>query len=354
MEFSAKTLYNIMLKNFNLTPVEDDAFEFVIDLPSLEAFRYATITNSNFLFNEYGYSPFGKMVTFNHRDYSLNPGMFGTSKEIKLMNAPLKLYNKYPKLLEGNKKLIFLDVSNQNVDSNVYKKLRDLGRDPSNYLLTKVKSDGSDLEHFFEFIAYKIFSHKGFFCETQIPWSYHGRPDFGAYKSPIFNDLQLNGLVSAGGLIIDLSLIFLGKKERPINLKSNYEIIIGEVKTKQKNSQILDYMKVGLADKGLEIMPSKIKPSPGLGLLSFDNEFNIKLTMPKESFSLSTIKEKDALWFEDYIKSFLLCNFDESTLLDMYTQIKNASNKIYYDVINLIKAIQINKLVELLTNKYGI
>ena len=76
--------------------------------------------------------------------------------------------------------------------------------------------------------------------------------------------------------------------------------------------------------------------------------------MPEKSFSLSTIKEKDALWFEDYIKSFLLCNFDEPTLIDMYAQIKNDSNKIYYDVINLIKNIQINELVELLTNKYGI
>jgi hypothetical protein len=352
MIFSSEALCRILEKNFGYIRCIDDVFKNVLELNPIEAFRYSAITNSPYLLDEHGYSPFGKLITFNHRNYSLNTGLFDLSirnGEINLLNAPMKLFVKFPNIFKKNKKLILIDTKTSNVESEIFSKLVEAGIKPENYLITKVKSTASELEHFFEFIACKLFSHLGYYCETQVPWSYHGRPDFAAYKSPIFNELISCNLISNGGFLIDLTMIPLINEIKTKDFHKKYEIVIGETKSKSQKSQILRYLDTGICDWAIEIMPNKLIASERVGLLRIKNDFKPDLILPNNtSNSLCEIKLKDHEWFQNYVKSFLLSNIPEKELIKLIeTKSPNntASSK---DLIITIKNTSIDEILKFL------
>ena len=104
---------SILKLNFNYKLVRDDVFEEVLELDERTAYRFCLTTNSYYLVDDYGLRLFGRFRTFNHRNYSLNQGLFliETKKgEIVNNNLPEYLYQKYPFIYEGVKKIIFIDA----------------------------------------------------------------------------------------------------------------------------------------------------------------------------------------------------------------------------------------------------
>jgi hypothetical protein len=348
MLFSSETLSRILEVNFGYHRVQDVIFGEVLEISPIEAFRYSAITNSPYLLTEYGYSPFGKLITFNHRNYSINSGLFDFSKkEIDLLNAPVKLSSLYPSLFSGNKRLVFINTKTSNIESKIFSKIKNAGKEPKNYLITKVKKTGSDLEHFFEFIACKVFSNQGYYCENQIPWSYHGKPDFAAYKSTLFNVLSERRLISNGGFIIDLTMIPIIEKSGVTSHK-NYEVVVGEVKSKSQKSQILDYLKTGLPDWVIEIMPDKKMSTEKVGLLRIKDDFEVEIIRPKTLSSIEKVKSADQEWFENYIKSLLLSNIPSESLIKIiksHSPTRMAASK---DLIDFIRNTSIDEIINLL------
>lgn len=351
MRFSSKTLSKILEVNFNYKRVHDDVFKEVLEVNPIEAFRYSAITNSPYLLNEYGYSPFGKLVTFNHRNYSINTGLFdlpARNGEISLLNAPIRLSKEFPNIFKENKKIVLIDTKTSNIENEMFLKLMEVGISPDSYLITKVKLNGSELEHFFEFIACKVFSNLGYYCENQIPWSYHGKPDFAAYRSPAFNKLIEYGLISNGGFLIDLTMIPLIDKIKSKDFHEKYEIVIGEVKSKSQKSQALDYLKAELPDWVFEIMPDKKVATERIGLLRINKDFRTELIKPKVLFSSNKLKLEDCKWFENYVKSLLLSNIPESQLIKIIKESSSDNSANSKDLILFIRNTSIDEILKFL------
>ena len=165
MKFNKAYLMELLKLNFNFDIVNDDIFGKVIEIDERTAYRFCLTTNSYYLVDKYGLRLFGRFRTFNHRNYSLNQGLFlieTKNGEIINNNLPQTLYSKFPFIFEGSKKIIFIESEDTStVISEVYNKILSLGKDPKNYILNLVHKNGSQWEHYFEFMASEIFIKKG-------------------------------------------------------------------------------------------------------------------------------------------------------------------------------------------------
>lgn len=324
MDYTPLHLMRILKVNFGFGTERIEGLGDLLVMNSNDAFRYSLVTGSPYLFSDYGYSPFGGLVTFNHRDYSFNFGLFTPESHTGVIGnngSPRVLGERYPKLFRGKKSVIFKAVAGpSNIERDVISHIEMIGEDPSDFLLTKVYQSGSNMEHFLEYLAVMFFCSADYLAETQIPWSYHGRPDFGAYRHPRLSDLFQRGVISRGCVVQELSALCMldnpTRQRKSLN-SHGYEFIVGEAKGTATTSQIVNYLSYGLCDRGIEIMPSKTAPEEGIGLLSIGHDSRIHLLKGGRSLHLKAeLRNADCNWFEDYMKLYLLANLPVEEIHD--------------------------------------
>jgi len=346
MIFTKNTLIEILKKNFNYKIVNDEIFGKTLELNARVAYRFCLTTNTYYLVDEYGLRLFGRFRTFNHRDYSLNPGLFLLDSkigEINDKNLPIKLFDKHPFIFNGTKRLIF--VKN--------------GKNPEDYIINLIHEDGSQWEHYFEFIASELFIKNGYLTDIQLPWNYHGKPDFGTYKHKLTNVLKSINLIENGALILELSALRIFNKNNKQNKsmqnneKDDYKFIVGEVKSKQSKSRILDYLKTGICFKGYEFIPSKKTKESFCGLIKIDQNNKIIIEDSPINKSLDHAKvKKDLEWFDSYLKIHLLGNLELSEIRKLCFKEIHSKKLTFSNLIKLIKKLKISKIIEII--KYGI
>ena len=351
MEFSRKTIVSIFDANFQDKFFYDKDLNLdVLELTAKEAYRFMLTTNSHYLIDEYGLSLFGRFRTFNHRNYNLTSGLFNYyNKRFSDENLPLKLREKYPFIFQGNKKIIFIEVSkSNNVIKETYEKLVSLNKNPRNYIINLVYKNGSNWEHYFEYFAIRYFLNKGFFTDIQLPWSYHGCPDFGLYKH------NLQGYSSNPFFIIELSSIKAFNEESKLNINSrlneDYEFVVGEVKTKQLRSQINEYLETGIPNSGVEFIQNKKNRNKNSGLISINKEFKIVLSdFINNKFFDKNISKKDEKWLKDYIKINLLGNLTFEEILFLYKlKFKNEAELTLGNITKLVKVLTIEDIIKII------
>lgn len=359
--FNKEYLLELLKLNFQFKVIKDDNFGSVIELDERTAYRFCLTTNSYYLVDKYGLRLFGRFRTFNHRNYSLNQGLFlieTNEGEITNNNLPAQLYSSYPFIYEGKKKIIFIDGNDTpSIITDTFKKLVANDKNPQEYILNIVHKDGSQWEHYFEFMASEIFIKKGYFTDIQLPWSYHGRPDFGVYTHQIIEILQSVNLIENGALILELSALRLFNRKKTFekskfsDSKLDYEFIVGEVKTTQKKSQIIEYLKSGLCFKAYEFMPNKKEKEGYCGLIKINSENKIIIdSSPVNPYFDKDKSNKDLEWFENYIKIHLLGNLSLEELRKLMKKTINQSKLTFQNIINLVQKINFKQIIEVIEN----
>jgi len=362
MFFTKRNLIEIFETNFGYNIIQDEIFGDVLEVDARTAYRFCLTTNSHYLVDKYGFSLFGRFRTFNHRDFSLIPGLFDINPqthEISDRNFPHKIYEKYPFIFNGDKKVIF--VESHEISRNtaeIYNKIIRANKKTDDYIVNFVHRDGSQWEHYFEFMASEIFIKKGYFTDIQLPWTYHGRPDFGAYKHHLVRILNEMDIIENGALILELSALRLFREMHNTSNNNdgennnNYEFLVGEVKSTQKNSQILKYLMTGLCFKGYEFIPNKKRREEFCGLIKInqDNRIIIEEGPISEYMDFKKIKT-DLEWFDSYLKINLLGNLTLSELKKLMVEYIGSEELTFYNLINLVKEkINTIKLLEIVKN----
>lgn len=364
MKFDKNHLIKLLEINLNFNVVKDELFGKVIKLAEQDAYRFCLTTNSYYLVDKYGLRLFGRFRTFNHRNYSLNQGLFlieTKNEEIVNNNLPQTLFLKYPFIFEGAKKIVFIESKNTStVIEDTYNKIIAAGKNPKEYILNIVNTSGAQWEHYFEFMASEIFIRKGFFTDIQLPWSYHGTPDFGVYKHKLIDILKSVNLIENGALVLELSALRLFNKgdnrkskkiPRCISELSEYEFRVGEVKTTQKKSQILEYIKTGLCFKAYEFMPKKDNHESYCGLIKITSEDKIVIDDgPVNPYFKPKKMKEDLEWFESYIKIHLLGNLSLEELKLLFEKELGESKLTFLHLIKLVKKITFKNLLEVVNN----
>ena len=193
----------------------------------------------------------------------------------------------------------------------------------------------------------EYFINKGYIVDTQIPWTYHGRPDFGLYKhrlSNILNKYHFNNGIS----IAELSALRFFNKKKLKEKRScpiKYKFIVGEVKTSQHKSQILNYLKNGIANAGFEFIPTKKNVEKYSGLINLDsnNKINIKNNIENIFFDIEKQKN-DIIWFNKYLKINLLGNFSNQELLSFVSKYLKKDSLTLKSLIELSEVISFNDI----------
>jgi len=334
----------------------------IFELEGTEAFEFALCTGAAYLIQKYGYFLVRAIKLFSHRNYQLTSSRFRidykTKELLSIKNSPIDFITKNPELILKSKKIILLGfIGVSNLEDNVYESLINKGLNPEDYLLFKIDLNSTEcLEGLFEYIVCKYFNKIGYFTENQVPWGYHGRPDIAAYKHPIFNILSEFIVPS---FIQNLCLLKIIKKIEsqrfPKIYYSDYEVLIGEVKTLQHSTQIEKYLgnhqlypkniDWKFADYGYEIVPDKKSPNKDyIGLINFSSDTLNIFKPQKNPFQNLIEKEGDYKWFENYIKGLLLYNFTLDELKSKFDK-----NKITKDIfIEILKHNSINDILSLL------
>ena len=311
-------MINVLNKGLGFSVVSDKVFGKIIQMSARQAFDYALVTGASYLTSEYGLVISGRLTIFYHRNYSFTPGLFnrdhGTGS-IRNGDSPLAIKVLNPRVFEGDKYVLFVDVkAASNIEPAIYNQLKNAGRDPSNYLLTKVMPRGAGAEHFCEYVACVIFNRLNYLTESQPPWSYYGNPDFAAYKLQQLSELWERGFIQKGCLIQDLSaLAIFGKNGTgwSPDFTKRYEFVVGEAKTLSSSCtrQLQRYLGPGLCTSAYEIIPHKMTPERSYGLISFNRDGTINFHKCKIGPKLDTqARKKDANWFLDYVKMYLIAN----------------------------------------------
>jgi len=357
MEFTKDSLMRALNKNFKFDISKDSIFGNVITVDAKTAYRFCLTTNSNYLIDRYGLNLFGKFKTFNHRNYSLNQGLFLIDHKtgtISDKNLPAKLYEMYPFIFKGDKKIIFIDGKNPSeIISSTFKKITKNNGNNEEYIVNVVHKQGSQWEHYFEFMASEFFIRKKYLTDLQLPWDYHGRPDFGIYKHPILKQLKSLGLIKNGALILELSsLKTFNSKYSPTSEKTDsYKSFVGEVKTKQNKSQILDYLKKGISNAGYEFIPNKQKSEIFSGLVNIDEDDKIQIQeAPQNEFLDKNKMKKDCEWFNNYLKLHLLGNLALFEIEELMEKIIKSNKLTFFNLIKLIKIIELSEILEVIEN----
>jgi len=356
MIFSKENLIEVLHLNLGYEIVEDDIFGPCLSIDPRTAYRFCLTTNSYYIVDKYGLRLFGLYRTFNHRNLSLNVGLFNLDyikNEISDENLPHTIFNRYPSILLSDKKIVFIESHNTSEAlAEAYDKIISFGRIPENYIINFIHSNGSQWEHYFEYIASEIFIEKGFLTDIQLPWSYRGKPDFGIYKHEIVNDLRSYGFIKNGALILELSAIKkFGRVDNRIDSKiyssDSYEFAVGEVKTWQLSSQILSYLETGICFKGYEFIPNKKNREIFSGLIKIDDNNILSIEEAPLSDYLDYEKvEKDMKWFDIYLNIHLLGNFNLDEIKKIMLDKLKSDKLSFSNVIKLVQKLNYKDLLE--------
>lgn len=355
MRLDSTLIRNVLSKGLGFPVVLDKDLGNVVKMRAKEAFVYALVTGSPYLVSECGLVLAGRLTIFYHRDYSFTPGLFNVNYDSGVVEAgdtPLSLKESDPGIFERDKYVLLVDIEkSSNIESDIFRQLTNAGKNPSDYILTKIMPTGSGLEHLCEYIACMLFNKRNYMTESQPPWSYYGNPDFAAYKLPEMSQLWDKGFIGQGCLIQELSALSIfgktGSKSR--TFAPEYEFVVGEAKTLSNScvGQLREYLETGLCDSAYEIIPHKRNPEDGYGLLSFNPDGTINLCECKYRPPLSVeARSNDKKWLENYIKFYLLANLPMDEIR-AFVNMKTKREKLTpLNFIDLIRRIPVSAIVD--------
>ncbi|MCJ7760632.1 hypothetical protein MUP59_05760, partial [Candidatus Bathyarchaeota archaeon] len=238
LQLNREVMINLLEKTLGYPRGFVDPFGDTVKMSAKQAFDFALVTGSSYLTSEYGEVLSSRMTIFYHRDYSFTPGLFSRNRDtgqIEPGDSPMNLRAASPEIFDGEKQVLFVNVQGKsNIEPKIFHDLKGEGKNPSDYLVTKVMPTGSGAEHFCEYVTCMLFNKENYLTESQPPWSYYGNPDFAAYILPEISELWERGFVNNGCLIQDLSTISVfGKTSsaRAASKPSEYDFVVGEAKT---------------------------------------------------------------------------------------------------------------------------
>jgi hypothetical protein len=338
---------NILMGIFNqigFKTILDDLFGEIIEMSAFDTFDFSALTGAKYLSNENGVTVKGRNETFIHRsifqDDALiySPGLFerDINEFVIEGNSANFLNSKYPFIFNGNKKILFLEITNgtsSNIEKELYNKILKSKKNPEEYVLYKFYSTGSNQESLYEYLAAIHFINKGYIVENQVPWfqqnyKYNGKilnggiPDFSAFKISSYSQLIKHGIIEKDkGILINKIPVLCNFKKittdtKVIDINSEYELILGEVKSDSSSldqaiNQMKKYSDVELSNKIYSIIPNCIDNKNNnfgniyiQGNLLKVNESDIELKLN------TTSQKKDNQWLETVIKLNLLGNID--------------------------------------------
>ena len=345
---------NILMSIFNqigFKTIQDDLFGEIIEMSAYDTFDFSALTGAKYLSNENGVTVKGRNETFIHRsifqDDALiySPGLFerDSNEFVVEGNSANLLNSKYPFIFKGNKKILFLEItrgSSSNIEMELYNKILKSKKSPEEYVLYKFYSTGSNQESLYEYLAAIHFINIGYIVENQVPWfqqnyKYNGKilnggiPDFSAFKISSYSQLIKHGIIEKDkGILINKIPVLSNFKKittdtKVIDVDSNYELILGEVKSDSSSldqaiNQMKKYSDVELSNKIYSIIPNCIDNKTRIfgniyihGNILKINESDIELKIN------TTSQKKDNQWLETVIKLNLLGNIDFEKLYNI-------------------------------------
>ena len=355
-----------------------------------DAFDFSSVVGSNYLINDNGISMKGRNEVFIHRSLFHNnsliysPGLYGRDVNLELQdeNSGCLLKNKFPSIFKGQKKIIFIELKENersNIENKIIKIILDNKLNPEDYILFKHRDLYKNLEPFLEWITFKFFEKKGYIFENQCPFFQQsfqyknksltgGIPDISAFKLSSFQILyKYNILNEKKGILINklpnlINFNLIKKIEKkPTTLK--YELILGEAKTdvsylNQAINQLTKYSKVELANRLYTIIPNCKNNNNnyfGEGFISkekfYINESINKINVNKDN------QKVDEDWLNNSIKLNLLGNlpFEELKRLIKKRHKMNKDSKIYSShLLNYAVNLSVEEIMEIIINYHGI
>lgn len=326
-------ILKIFLNNFKYNHTSTPLGEGVV-MPTRDAFLFCNVTGSAYLDNySFPFTPKGLMKLFyNAMQYNLVTGIF---ENASLLYTPYYLSKKYDFVFNSEHKIIvpIEFESEKELQKLLSSTMPQLKQPTTDYIIMRVENfkEGHGLESFMEYLTAECFKKRGYIVENQIPLAHAvGSPDFGGYK--LQQTLKATQQVLPNGFhIIELAMIRLDNKDNDNSYFPQksfpYNLIVGEAKTSTKimDAQLKKYLNTQLFDWGLEIHPTKKKPTNNdRGLLTLDDNYHIKF-IPQTQTYVSDCdspysREKYIIWLENYMKFHLLANFTNDELKDFIRQ----------------------------------
>ena len=315
-----------------------------LSIDAREAFLFCAIAGGSYFENQiFPFTPKGLLkVFYNANDFNLVTGIFDNAS---LKNTPHYIVEQRTYIKDSPKVIVPIDIDSE---ASLRLKIRHVyGLDGFNPNLVLFKVDvskkGFGLEPFMEYLSCKYFTCLGYVTENQIPLSHKlGSPDFGGYALEKIQDLVSNsGLLPRGFNVLELAMLRTFPASRSIaNTKSKTQLIVGEAKTSTTimEAQLKKYLSSGFFNFGIEIHPTKEKPSnPSFGLLRI-HEFNLVYEEPLMPLASATLgQEIYKKWLEAYFNSYLLANYTNDELNLVAKQLIGKKIDTKLDVIGLIR-----------------
>ncbi len=309
-----------------------------------EAFLFCSIAGGSYFENQiFPFTPKGLLkVFYNANDFNLVTGIFDNAS---LKNTPYYIVEQRTYIKDSSKVIVPIDIDSEaSLRLKIKKAYGSEGFDP-NLILFKVdlSKKGFGLEPLMEYLSCKYFTNLGYVTENQIPLSHKlGSPDFGGYALKKIQDVVFeSGLLSRGFNVLELAMLRTFPISSSIKItESRSELIVGEAKTSTAymENQLIKYLTSGYFNFGIEIHPTKEKPSnPAFGLLRLEN-FSLVYEGPKSQITNKNLnQEAYKKWLEAYFNSYLLANYmnDELHLIAKKLIGKKVDTKL--DIISLIR-----------------
>jgi len=354
MEIYKQDYFKIFKANFDYEVVETELGD-AIKMPARDAFVYSTITGAGYLENPiYPFTPKGLLKLFyNAFDYKFVSGIFDNGV---LKNTPYIFSEAKPYLFNGDKYIVPVEFETERELTTFLEEKIKVIKNPENYLIQRIETSkqGNGMEPFMEFVTAEHFKNLGFIVENQVPLAHSlGSPDFAGYglADAIEKIHSLGFLPAVGFHIIELAMIRISK--HPNNdLKGlrNEDLIVGEAKTgtSQMSKQLDKYLATGLFDKGFEIHPSKTSPAKEYtGLVTLDEDYKVRVIPPKETYSVkeSFSREDYKNWLLTYIKFYLMANFTNDELKDLFMQKTGSPLNKESDLVEFALSVEIEDLL---------
>lgn len=333
----------ILTTNFDFKEIDDPIFGKVIEMKPKEAFEFSLITGANYLFVPIGYTIKGRMDVAIHRSIFQNNsfifsyGLFSRDLEQNLIEGDsiLHMYKKYPVIFTGKKKLALITIYEHScIEEEIYNKIMRGGCDPSEYLIYKVFSSGSNLEPFHEYVACRRFAERGLLTENQAPWFNQafvigekringGIPDVSAFSSPDLYELSLRIPLNFINIQL-LSGIFLTDGNPGRILNKDYELIIGEAKVSSNGlvaaiNQLLQYNETGVPTELYTVIHDvEEPPTQEIGVFYIDNLYNTEIEESEEPPKANEqLRLNDSIWLSNIINFYLISNL-EFTKIELF------------------------------------
>jgi hypothetical protein len=354
MELYSKDIVEILNSNFGYKKV-DTPLGVGVKVDCKEAFIFSSITGSGYLDSLiYPFSPKGLLkIFYTALHYKFVTGVFDNST---LRHTPYALSQARKYLFDKDKIIIPYEFEKE---SDLRSKLNSVfGEEGKNedYVLLRVETykQGNGLEPLMEYFACKHFNSIGYITENQIPLSQElGSPDFGGYSLKGFlKEISAFGIFPYGFNVIELALIRVLYEKKEINDYNIDEIVVGEAKTstKEMEGRLRKYLQSGFFDYGIEIHPFKSAPAnDDFGLLTVEmNNIIYKKPNLNKVFSVPKARNEYEKWLEDYFKFYILCNYTNDELNDLFNIGFNRNLSNQDDIVELVQKYSVSDLLKFL------